>query len=71
MHADNSFKSRPRRTGLQTQDFGELLKRYTAGERDFGGVDLRGAYLSEAILSGADFRQADLSRANLRRRVGN
>lgn len=37
----------------------ELLRRYTAGERDFRGVDLRGVYLREAILSGADLRLAD------------
>jgi uncharacterized protein YjbI with pentapeptide repeats len=39
----------------------ELLRRYAAGERDFGGAQLRGAYLNEAILNGADLRQADLS----------
>lgn len=54
----------------------DLLKRYSAGERDFScvnlrhsdlrGVDLRGAELRHANFSGADLRGANLSDANLR-----
>lgn len=44
----------------------ELLKRYNAGERNFAGVDLRGAYLIGANLSGIDLRRAILGGAYLR-----
>ena len=47
------------------------MRRYAAGERDFSGIDLRGADLSEADLRGinlssADLRGADLRESNLR-----
>jgi len=38
-------------------DAHELLDRYGAGRRDFRGVELRGADLSEAQLCGGEFRQ--------------
>ncbi len=43
----------------------ELLKRYGAGERNFGGMDLREANLSRANLHHIDLSGADLSVANL------
>ncbi len=48
----------------------ELLERYAAGERDFGGskldeADLSGADLSQANLYGANLFHANLSQANL------
>ncbi len=42
-------------------DAEELLSRYTAGERDFSGVDLSGADLEDADLSGINLNDADLS----------
>lgn len=41
-------------------DVDELVQRYTAGERDFTGVNLTGANLSGINLSGANFTQAFL-----------
>lgn len=38
----------------------ELLRRYTAGERDFTGVDLRGVKLEEVGLEGINLEGADL-----------
>lgn len=43
----------------------EIIKRYTAGERDFSGADLRGVDLSKADLCGADLSAADLREADL------
>lgn len=53
----------------------QLIERYAAGERNFSGVDLRdanltqinlaGANLSRGILTGANLRRANLSFANL------
>ena len=43
----------------------ELVRRYAAGERRFGGAELIGADLSRANLSNADLSRADLSEANL------
>lgn len=43
----------------------ELIKRYLAGERDFRGVDLRGADLSGVDLEWADLSGADLEWTNL------
>ncbi len=43
----------------------ELLNRYTAGERDFTGVDLSEGNLRGANLSGVNLSQANLSVANL------
>jgi len=44
----------------------ELLDKYKAGERNFGGAYLGGAYLGGADLRGADLRGAYLRDANLR-----
>ena len=59
----------------RTISVGELLERYSKGEREFAHINLRGADLSEAILSGsnlpwailkgAELIGADLSGANL------
>ena len=43
----------------------EIIRRYTAGERDFSGADLRGVDLSKADLCGADLSAADLREADL------
>lgn len=43
----------------------ELLARYAAGERDFGGVNLSGADLFRVNLSGANLSGVSLSGANL------
>lgn len=43
----------------------ELLEKYAAGERDFGGIMLSEANLSRINLSGANLSQAILSIANL------
>lgn len=43
----------------------ELIERYNAGERNFAGIDLRFANLSQADLSGADLSRANLQGANL------
>lgn len=43
----------------------ELLKRYTAGEKDFGGIDLPKAPLQAAILRGISLKGAELSGATL------
>jgi len=43
----------------------ELMQRYSAGERDFAGADLRGADLQGVTLRGADFSGADLREADL------
>jgi hypothetical protein len=43
----------------------ELLVRYAAGERDFGGANLAGANLIDADLRGADLCRATLIDANL------
>jgi len=43
----------------------ELLERYAAGERDFRGADLAGAYLTGADLTGANLTGADLAGAYL------
>jgi uncharacterized protein YjbI with pentapeptide repeats len=48
----------------------ELLERYAAGERDFGGIDLKeadltGTDLSDINLSNANLIDVDLSEANL------
>jgi uncharacterized protein YjbI with pentapeptide repeats/very-short-patch-repair endonuclease len=48
-------------------DASELLKRYTAGERDFSNYDLKGANLIDAKLSSADLSRANLSKAYLNR----
>ena len=48
-------------------DAKELLERYAAGERGFGGADLRGANLSGANLLGANLERADLEKAHLNR----
>ena len=37
-----------------------IVERYAEGERDFGGVDLRGAQREGIVLSGSDLREADL-----------
>ena len=42
----------------------ELLDRYSAGERDFAGVDLHGVDLSKAVLRGINLDRADLSEVN-------
>ncbi|MGH2412598.1 MAG: pentapeptide repeat-containing protein [Microcystaceae cyanobacterium] len=44
----------------------EFLTRYSLGERNFRGLDLAGADLSEINLSHADLRGANFSHANLR-----
>jgi uncharacterized protein YjbI with pentapeptide repeats len=46
-------------------DVNELLSRYTAGQREFPGVDLTGARLIDADLSQANFSGAKLARAEL------
>jgi TIR domain/Pentapeptide repeats (8 copies) len=43
----------------------EMMRRYDAGERSFGRVDLRGAKLREARLPEVDLRDADLTGATL------
>lgn len=43
----------------------ELLQRYSAGERDFSGQDLRGIKLSDANLDQADFLNVNLANAFL------
>jgi uncharacterized protein YjbI with pentapeptide repeats len=43
----------------------DLLQRYTAGQRDFSGLNLVACHLSGADLKGADLSYADLSEANL------
>lgn len=43
----------------------ELIKRYAAGERDFPGIDLSFANLSQVNLSGANLSRANLQGANL------
>jgi uncharacterized protein YjbI with pentapeptide repeats len=40
----------------------ELLKKYTAGERDFFLANLSGAKLQHANLRGADFTHANLAK---------
>lgn len=42
-------------------DANELLRRYTAGDRDFTGVNLSGVRLVDKILKGVIFREADFS----------
>jgi uncharacterized protein YjbI with pentapeptide repeats len=43
---------RPSRSeGIKTMEAKELIRRYSAGERDFAGSDLRGANLEGANLS--------------------
>ncbi len=42
-----------------------LCTRYDAGERNFGGADLNGAYLAAANLAGADLSGANLNSADL------
>ncbi|MFC2030962.1 pentapeptide repeat-containing protein [Chloroflexota bacterium] len=41
----------------------ELIRRYSAGERDFAGADLRGADLRWANLSGANVTDEQLAQA--------
>jgi len=45
----------------------ELLRRYTAGERDFAGVDLRESKIIDAQLPKINLQKADLSGADLTR----
>jgi uncharacterized protein YjbI with pentapeptide repeats len=42
----------------------DLLQRYTAGERDFRGANLRGQSFKGKDLSGADFSEADIQGTN-------
>ena len=44
----------------------DLKRRYRAGERNFAGVDLRGASLRGLNLKGIDLSGADLSRTDIR-----
>ena len=41
-------------------DANELLERYTAGERDFQGLNLHGVFLGGADLTGANLTKANL-----------
>lgn len=43
----------------------ELLRLYTAGEREFSGVDLSGVKLKGVELIGVNFSNGNLSNANL------
>ncbi|NEQ79677.1 MAG: pentapeptide repeat-containing protein, partial [Moorea sp. SIO2I5] len=50
---------------IPQMDTNELLERYSAGERDFRGVDLQQINLSEVNLTGVIFRRVNLADANL------
>jgi superfamily I DNA and RNA helicase len=61
-----TLPDRPCRRYLSTSEVGEIIQRYAAGDRNFGGVDLRGMQLAGIDLRDANAIGANLSGANLK-----